>query len=105
MGPRALAIAAAVVLGCAGPDPRIERVEIVALRRPGTIRVSLAVVNRSAGHGQVQIKIRLRSTDRAHTLAAERALEIDGHQRLDLTVDIPAPGADYVAEASAVYPD
>ena len=49
--------------------------------------------------------VRLRSSDGAHTLAAERTLEIDSHQRLDLTMDIPAPDADYAAEAFAVYPD
>jgi hypothetical protein len=92
-------------VGCAGPDPRIEHVDIVASRRSGTVRVALVVVNRSAGHGQVQIKIRLHSNDGAHTLAAERALDIDSHQRLDVTMDIPAPDADYVAEASVVYPD
>src|ERR1044071_8490955 len=105
MGARALAVAAAVLLGCAGPEPQIERVEVVAPRQPGSVRVAVVVVNRSGGHGEVQIKIRLRSADRAHTLAAERALEIEGHQRLDLTVDIPAPDGDYIAEANAVYPD
>ena len=105
MDPRALAVAAAVLVACAGPDPRIERVEIVAPRVPGTIRVSLAVVNRSGGHGQVQIEIHLRNTRTADALEADRSLELDGHQRLELIVDIPAPEAEYVADARAVYPD
>ena len=105
MGPRALAAAAALAMACAGPDPRIERADIVAPRRPGTVRVALVVVNRSAGHGQAQIKVRLRTPDGAHALAAERSLELDGHQRLDLTVEIPAPEADYLVEATGVYPD
>ena len=105
MGARALAAAAAIAMACAGPDPAIERVDIVAARKPGTVRVALVVVNRSAGHGEAQIKIRLRTRDGAHVLAAERSLELEGHERLDLTVDIPAPEADYVAEASGVYPD
>jgi hypothetical protein len=105
MGARAIAAVAVIATACAGPDPRIERVDIVAPRRPGTVRVALVVLNRSGGHGEVQIKIRLRTPDGAHALAAERSLELDGHQRLDLTVDIPAPEADYVAEAYGVYPD
>jgi hypothetical protein len=105
MGARALAAAAAMAMACAGPDPWIERVDIVTPQLPGTVRVALVVLNRSAGHGEAQIKVRLRTRDGAHVVAAERSLELDGHQRLDLTVDIPAPAADYVAEASGVYPD
>lgn len=105
MGARALAAAAALAMACAGPDPYIERADIVAPRLPGTVRVALVVLNRSAGHGEAQIKIRLRTRDGAHVLAAERSLELDGHQRLELIVDIPAPEADYVAEAYGVYPD
>lgn len=105
MGARTLAAAVVVLLGCAGPDPHIERVEIIAPRQPGKVRVSLVVLNRSAGHGQVQIKTRLRSTNPAHELATESELELDSHQRLELIVDIPAPEADYIAEAEAMYPD
>jgi hypothetical protein len=107
MGARALAAAAAaaIAMACAGPDPRIERVDIVAPRLPGMVRVALVVLNRSAGHGDVQIKVHLRTRDGAHVLAAERSLELEGHQRLEMSVDIPAPEADYVAEAHGVYPD
>ena len=105
MGARALAAVAALAMACAGPDPRIERVAIVAARQPGTVRVVLVVLNRSGGHGEVQLKIRLRTPDGTHTVAVERSLDLDGHQRLDLTVDIPAPEADYVVEADSVYPD
>ena len=105
MGARAVAVVAMVVLGCAGPAPGIERVEVVQSHRPGCVRVELVVVNRSGGHGQVQIEIMLRAARGGRTLTAERPLELDGHQRLELSVDIPAPDGDYVAEARAIYPD
>jgi hypothetical protein len=102
---RALAILCAALVACAGPDPGIERVDILAPRLPGHVRVGLSVVNRSGGHGQVQIEIRLRDARARRELAAERTLEIDGHEQLELVVDIPAPDGDYTAEARALYPD
>lgn len=105
MGARPLAVVGAVLVGCAGPDPRIERVAIVAPQLAGHVRVDLMVVNRSRGHGQVQIEIRLQRTSDPRSLAADRTLELDGHQQLELTVDIPAPDGDYVAQARAFYPD
>jgi hypothetical protein len=105
VGARALVIAGALVAGCAGPDPRIERVEITPPRLPGHVRVDLVVVNQSGGHGQVQVELQIRSTRPARTVAAERVVEMEGHQRIELMVDIPAPEADYVAQAQAVYPD
>jgi hypothetical protein len=105
VGARAVAIIAVVVLGCAGPAPGIERVEVVKPQRPGCVRVELVVVNRSGGHGEVQIEILLRTARPGRMLTADRSLELDGHQRLELSVDIPAPEGDYVAEARAIYPD
>jgi hypothetical protein len=102
---RALAILAAALVACAGPDPAIERVDVLAPRLPGHVRVELAVVNRSGGHGQVQIEIRLRDARSRRELAAVRMVEIDGHERLVLIVEIPAPDGDYTAEARALYPD
>jgi len=105
VGARALVIAGVLAAGCAGPDPQIDRVEIAAPRLPGHVRVDLVVVNGSGGHGEVQIQIQLRSARPPHTVSAERTLELEGHQRLELTVDVPAPDGDYVAEARAQYPD
>jgi hypothetical protein len=105
VGARALAILVATLVACAGPDPAIERVDIVAPRLPGQVRVELVVVNRTGGHGQVQIEIRLRDARSRGEVAAERPLEIAGHQRLELIVDIPAPDGEYTAEARALYPD
>jgi hypothetical protein len=105
VGARALIIAGALGAGCAGPDPQIERVEVVAPRLPGHVRVDLVVINHSGGHGEVQVEIRIRSTSPARTVAAEREVEMAAHQRIELTVDIAAPEADYVVEAHAQYPD
>ena len=105
MGARALAILAAALVACAGPDVRIERIEIIAPRLPGHVRVELVVVNRNGGHGQVQIEIQLRNARSRGVLAAEHALEFDGHQRVELIVDIPAPDGEYTAEARTLYPD
>ena len=105
MAARALALVGVLVAACAGPDPVIERVEVVGSRQPGYVRVELDVANRSHGHGQVQIDIWLRSGSPPHTLAAERSLELDDHQRLELAVDIAAPDGHYTAEARAIYPD
>jgi hypothetical protein len=105
VGARSLATVGAVFLGCAGPAPAIEHVEVAAPRLPGRVRVALVVVNHSGGHGQVQIEIALRATRPGRTVVTERPLELDGHQRVELTVDIPAPDGDYVVEARAIYPD
>jgi hypothetical protein len=106
VGARALVTLGALLTGCAGPDPRIERVEIVAPRLPGHVRVHVAVVNRSSGHGQVQIELRLTSRSSPRTLAAGRPLELDGHERVELAIDVSAPdGGDYAAEAHVRYPD
>jgi len=69
------------------------------------VRVDVVVVNRSGGHGQVQLELRLTSTSPPRTLAAERSLELDDHERLELTIDIPAPDGDYAAAAHVLYPD
>jgi hypothetical protein len=100
----AAAVAGAIAAGCAGPAPAIERVEVVEPRLPGHVRVELVVANRSGGHGQVQLEISLWAGP-GRTLTDERPLELDGHQRLELTFDIAAPDADYVATARAIYPD
>jgi hypothetical protein len=108
VGTRALAVVAATVValvGCAGPDPMIERIDLVAPRLPGHVRVELVVVNRSGGHGQIQIEIRLREARSGRELAAEHPLELDAHQHVELIVEIPAPEGAYTAEARALYPD
>jgi hypothetical protein len=104
MDTRAVAIAAAVLAGCGGPRPSVESVELVEPHLPGCVRVQLVVVNRAGGHGEVQIEITLRARS-GNTLAAEHPMELDGHQRLELDVDIPAPEGDYLVQARALYPD
>lgn len=116
MGPGSLAralIGAAVLVGCAGPDPAIERVAIVAPRLAGRVRVELVVVNRSGGHGQVEVEIRLRPRDAVPGtvpaivpgIVIDRPVELDAHERAELTVDVPAPDGDYTADARVQYPD
>lgn len=109
MGPRALIAASfALLAACAGPDPLVERVAVTPSPQPGRTRVTVDLVNRSTGHGQVQVRIELHDTTSGAPIIAERTIELVEHQRTQLVTDIETPAGPFPASAATVraqYPD
>jgi hypothetical protein len=106
VGARTL-IAAGFVLvaACAGPDPAVTRVAVTPSPQAGDTRVVIELVNRSSGHGQVEVQIELREATTGAVVVAERMLELADHQRAELVVDVETPAGSYSASARVHYPD
>jgi hypothetical protein len=100
-------LASALLVGCGGPRPAIERVEGIP-QTEGRVRVVVTLQNRSGGDGQVAVTVTLR--DRAsHAVVGRQEWPVDLHprERVTLAVDMVAggpPGAEITAEAVARYP-
>lgn len=104
MGARTLiAIAAAAVAACTGPDPSATVRAVAPSPQPGHERVTVDVAN-SGRHGEVTLELTLRGRTGA-VIRETRNLEMDGHQRLSLVIDVAAPLDTYAATVVAKYPD
>jgi hypothetical protein len=99
VGPRALILA--LLVGCAGPQPSIDRVEVGASPLAGHVRVTGRLLNR-AGHGTVEVHITLHG---AVTLRADHTIDVEDHQTVELAIDVAAPPGAYTADATAEYPN
>ena len=102
MGARAL-IALALAAACAGPDPSAHVVAVVPSPEPGHERAVIAVHNAGAG-GEITLEVTLRAPG-GRSLRESKAIDMEAHEQLSLTIDIPAPPGDYTATATAKYPD
>lgn len=106
MGARALIAASfALVPACAGPDPGVEHVAVMRSPKPGDTRVTVELVNRSSGHGQIQVEIELRDASTGNVILTERVLELGDHQRVQLVADVETPPGSYWASVRVQYPD
>jgi hypothetical protein len=106
VGARALiAASCALVAACAGPDPGVEHVAVMPSPQAGETRVIVDLVNRSHGHGQIQVNIELRDTSTGNVIPTERLLELGDHQRAQLVADVETPAGSYVASVRVHYPD
>lgn len=101
MGARAV-IALALAAACAGPAPFASVVAVMPSPVPGRERV-LAVVHNAGGKGEITLEVTLRA--RGRSIRETKTLDMEAHERLSLTIDVPAPPGDYTATAAAKYPD
>jgi hypothetical protein len=104
MGSRQLTALLLLAAACAGPDTAIEAVTSAPSPRPGCTRVTVDLLNRGRGHGQVEIQITLRDSTADRTVTAERTVELAEHQRIQLVTDVETPPGSYSVAARAEYP-
>jgi hypothetical protein len=100
-----IAASFALLAACAGPDPVVEHVAVMPSPLAGHTRIAVDLVNRSAGHGQIQVRMELRDTATGELIVAERMLELSDHQRTQLVTDIETPAGQFSASVRAQYPD
>lgn len=102
MGARAV-IALALAAACAGPAPSAEIVAVTPSPEPGHERALVAVHN-AGGQGEVTIEVTLHAQG-GRPIRETKTLDMEAHERLSLTIDVPAPAGDYTATVAAKYPD
>jgi hypothetical protein len=103
MGARPLIMLAAALAACPGPQPSAWVVAVGPSPEPGRERVLLAVRN-DGRHGEVSLEVTLRGA-RGNIVRETRHVEMQGDERLSLTVDVEVPPDDYTATVSTKYPD
>ena len=96
-------IAVALVAACAGPEPSARIVTVAPSPEPGHERVAIAVHN-AGGEGEITLEVTLRAPG-GRSIRKTETVDLEAHERLSLTVDVPAPPDDYTATVSAKYPD
>jgi hypothetical protein len=97
-------LALAATAACAGPDPVVEHATVGPSPQPGCMRVTALVRNRGRGHGQIEVEVVLRDRAARRTIHADRELELEAHETVELSADIPAPPGSYDVVATAKYP-
>jgi hypothetical protein len=100
VGARAL-IVLALLAGCAGPRPSVDRVEVAASPQPGCVRVSIELQNHG-GAGEVEVEITLR--DAGARIDAHRDVTLERDAHVLFVADVEAPPGQWVAEVTAQYP-
>jgi hypothetical protein len=104
MGPGKVAALVAVVIGCAGPRPEVDRVSVARSPVAGRMRVEAEVRNQSGGTGEIDVQVELRDVRGGPPIEAERTVELAGHGVTHFVADVEAPPGDYHAAVHARYP-
>lgn len=105
MGPRTLTAAAllAVALGCRGPRATATEARLRPSSRTGFYRVDARLIN-AGGSGQVELTVRLRNKQTGWIVTQQQSVELQPHDRDDVSVELPAPPGDYAVDVSVQYP-
>lgn len=99
-------ILALVILGaCVGPKPEVRSAE-VAPPKDGKAVVTVVVLNRGAGDGQIELKITLRDGKGSVVARDGRPLELRGRETVTVVMELQVPddAQGLRVEVEAVYP-
>ena len=93
-----------LLAGCAGPKPEVESVRVQRVR-DGKALVTIALRNQNGGDGEATVDVTLRDGSGAVVAREEIDVDLEPHERVTVSREIPVPGAgDVVALAEARYP-
>ena len=93
----------AVVAACSGPRATATATKLRPSARAGYYRVDTRLVN-TGGRGQVELTVRLRNKATARIVTQTQSVDLERRDHTDVTLEIPAPPADYEVEARVDYP-
>jgi len=101
----ALLLLIAISVACIGPKPEVRSAE-VAPPKEGKATVTVVIVNKGSGDGQVELKVTLRDAGGNVVARDEKTTELKERETVTvvLDVDVPADAKDLKVDAEVTYP-
>jgi len=100
----ALALAALLTAACLGPKPQVRSAE-AGEPRDGKVDVTVVIVNRNSGDGQVAVRVTLKQGEKV-VGRGEQTVELKANETITfvIEVEVPEDATDVDVDAEAVYP-
>jgi hypothetical protein len=89
---------------CTGPRPHVVSTQLQAPVNAGDPYIARAMVENRDGHGG-SVSVQFRLLDSAgHRFEAQKTVQLESHEHLNVSAEIYAPMSDYRVKASVDYP-
>ncbi len=98
-------LAALILAACVGPKPEV-RSAAVAPPREGKATVTVVVLNRGGGDGQVELKVTLRAAGGKIVAREEKTVELGERETITIVLEVAVPDdtGPLTVDVEAIYP-